>query len=135
MTVSSEVLACLLLDIPTHFWATGANAARRTIAKELLSSPCAINLADVNISVGIGSYHVRPVELARLAAAASNATQFRQVLPVDDIDYVIAQIGDVQAGLLRVGRKVYRTRRAANGLRSNVDLAHKTTLAYLAVRV
>ena len=124
-----------LFEVFAHFCITGAGAARRTIAQELLSSPGAINFADVNISVGIGSYHVRPVKLARLAAAASKATQFRQVLPVDDIYYVIAEISDVHASLFRVGREVHRTRRAAGGLRSNVDLAYKTTLAYLAIRV
>src|SRR5258705_8214461 len=124
-----------LFEVFAHFCITGASAARRTIAQELLSSRSPITLANINISVGIGSYHVRPVKLARLAAAPSKATQFRKVLPVDDIYHVITEIGDVHAGLLRVGREVHCTRRAANGLRSNVDLAHKTTLAYLAVRV
>jgi len=63
-----------LLDVLAHFRTAGAAAARRTIAQELLSSPSAIDLADVNISVGVDSYHVRPVKLARLAAAPSKAT-------------------------------------------------------------
>ena len=63
-----------LLDVLAHFRTAGAAAARRTIAQELLSSPSAIDLADVNISVGVDSYHVRPVELARLAASPSEAT-------------------------------------------------------------
>ncbi len=93
----------VLLEVLTHFRTTSASAARRTIAQELLSSSCAINLTDVNVSFGIDSYHMRPVEPARLTAASSKATQFRQVLSVDDINYVIAKIGDVHAGLLQVG--------------------------------
>src|SRR5260370_37460315 len=75
------------------------------------------------------------MELACLAPAPSEAAQFCEVLPVDYVDGVIEEIGDVHAALLRVGREVHGTRRAANGLRSNVDLAHKTTFAYLAIRI
>ena len=135
LTQPPKALNFVLLGVLTYFWIACAAATRRTIAQELLSSPSAIDLADVNISVGVDSYHVRPVELARLAAAPSKATYFRQVLPVDGIYYVVAKIGDVHAALLRVGREVHRPRRAADGLRSNVYLAHKTTLAYLAVRI
>src|SRR6266705_5018138 len=122
------------LDVLAHFGIAGAAAAGRTIAQEFLS-PRPINFAHVNISLGIDRHHVWPVKLACLAAASSKATELRKVLPVDDIDCVIEEIGDVHAALLRVGREVHRTRRASDGLRSNVDLAHKTTFAYLAVWV
>ena len=85
-----------------------------TVAQKFLSSRRAIHFAGINISVGIDGYHVRPVELASLAAAASKSAQFRQVLTVDHVDDVIAEIGDVHATLLRVGREIHRARRAAN---------------------
>src|ERR1700737_2702964 len=88
------------LDVLTHFRIAGAAAAGRTIAQEFLSSCGAINFAYVNISIGIDSHHVGPVKLACLAAAASKATEFREVLSVDDIDYVIEEIGYVHASLL-----------------------------------
>ena len=99
----------ILLEVPAHIRATRAAAAHRTIAQELLSSPGAIDLADVNVSVAIDSDNVRPVKLACLTAATSKATQFCQILPVDDLDCVIKQIGDEHASLLRVGREVHRT--------------------------
>ena len=107
-TQPPKTLNFVLLGVLAHFRIACAAATGRTIAQELLSSRSAINLADVNITFGIYSYHVRPVELARLATAASKTAQFRQVLPVDDIYCVIAEIGDVHAGLLRVGREVHR---------------------------
>ena len=123
------------IEIPAHFRIAGAAATHRAVSQEFLSSRSSIYFAGVNISLGIDCYHVRPVELTRLATAAAKPTKFRQVLPVDHIDDVISEIGNVHAGLLRVGREVHRTRRAADGLRSNMGLPHKTTLAYLAIRV
>ncbi len=61
------------LEVFPHFCITDATAASRTIAQEFLGSRGAINFAHVNISLGIDSHHMRPMELARLAAAASKA--------------------------------------------------------------
>ena len=123
------------IDVLAHFGIACTAAARCTKAQEFLSSRGAINFTNVNISVGIDRYHVRPMELACLASATSKATQFCQILPVNDIDHVIEQIGDVHAGLFRVSREVNRTGCAADGLRSNVDLSYKTTLAHLSVKI
>src|SRR5258706_8936091 len=124
-----------LLGVLPYFRIPSAAAAGGAIAQEFLSSPSAVHLADVHISFGIDSHHVRPMEFACLAPAPSEAAQFCEVLPVDYVDGVIEEIGDVHAALLRVGREVHGTRRAANGLRSNVDLAHKSTFADLAIRI
>src|SRR5882762_1286225 len=123
------------LDVLAHCWIAGAAAAGGAIAQEFLSSRGAVNFAHVNISLGIDRHHVWPVKLACLAATATKATELCEVLPVDDIDCVIEEIGHVHATLLRVGREVHRPRRPADGLRSNVDLAHKTTFAHLSIRV
>src|ERR1700674_5751935 len=68
------VEASILFEVFANFCIPGAGATRRPISQELLSSRSSINLADVNITVGIGSSHVRPVEFARLAAAPPKAT-------------------------------------------------------------
>ena len=72
-TQPPKTLNFVLLGVLAHFRIACAAATGRTIAQELLSSRSAINLADVNITFGIDSYHMRPVELSRLATAASKA--------------------------------------------------------------
>src|SRR6266853_6490704 len=123
------------MDVLAHLRFAGPAAAGGAVTEEFLRSRGAIHFAHVNVSLGIDRHHVWPVKLACLAAAASKATELRKVLPVDDIDCVIDEISDVHATLLRVGREVHGTRRASDGLRSDVDLTHKTTFAYLAFRV
>src|ERR1700732_2856325 len=115
------------LEVLANCWIAGPAAAGGAIAQEFLSSRGAVNFAHVNISLGIDRHHVWPVKPACLTATATKETELRKVLPVDDVDCVIEEIGHVHATLLRVGREVHRARRAADGLRSNVDLAHKTT--------
>ena len=75
------------------------------------------------------------MELTGLTATTSKTAEFSKVLPVDDVDDVIAEISDVHAALLRICREIYRSRRSADGLWSNMDLTHKTTLADFALRV
>jgi hypothetical protein len=92
-----------LLDVLADVCAATPAAARCTVAQILLDSPCAIHLTGVHIPFRIGSDDMRPVEIARLAASSSNAIHFLQVLPVDNVDRKIREVGDVHAALLRIG--------------------------------
>ena len=66
-----------LVGVIAHVGIAGATAAGWSKAQEFLSPAGAIHLANVNISIGVRSDHVRPVEFARLAAAATKTTDFR----------------------------------------------------------
>src|SRR3954471_24358590 len=103
-----------LLEIFADFRAASAAAASRAVAQKLLGSRRAIHLADVHIPLGIRSDYMRPMKLTGLAAASAYASQFSQVLAVEDVDHIVHQIGDIHAALFPVGRKVNRTRRAAD---------------------
>ena len=59
------------VDVLAYFRTPGAAAARGAVAQELLGSRRAIHLAHVNIAVGVDCDHMRPMELAGLAAAAA----------------------------------------------------------------
>ena len=67
----------VLLEVLAYFRGTGPATTRCTVAQEFLSSRRAVNLADINVSLGIDSNHVRPVELTCLAAAPTKTTKFR----------------------------------------------------------
>ena len=75
------------------------------------------------------------MELAGLTAAAADARELGHILPVDDVDDVVDEVGDVHAALLGVGREVHRARGAADRLRRDRELADETTFADFAVRV
>ena len=125
----------LLLDVLADFRTAGAAAGRGTVAQEFLNPPRAVDFASVQIPFPICGHHVRPMELACLAAAGSDAAQLRQILPVDDINRVVGKVGDVHAALLRIGGKVDRAGRAGRSLWSDVEFADETAFARIAVRI
>src|SRR6202521_2861461 len=125
----------LLLDVLADFRAADAAAGRGTVAQEFLNPPRTVDFASVQIPFPICGHHVRPMELACLAAAGSDAAQLRQILPVDDINRVVGKVGDVHAALLRIGGKVDRAGRAGRSLWSDVEFADETAFARLAVRI
>src|SRR5204862_6347044 len=83
----------------------------------------------------VDAQRVRPVKGARLPAACAEASQFGEVVTIEDVNREIRQVSEVHAGLLRIPRKRDRTRRAAYCLWRHQNLANEAALAGVAVRV
>src|SRR5207237_730573 len=58
-----------------------------------------------------------------------------KILPVDHVNHIVAEIGDIEAALLGIGRKVHGPGRASGSLWRNVDLADETALPCFAFGV
>src|SRR6266850_170258 len=125
----------LLLEIFSDLRIAGPAATPASVRQEFLHTTGAIDLADVDVALRVDAQRVRPVKGARLPAACAEASQFGEVVTIEDVDREIRQVSDVHAGLFRIPRKRDRTRRAAYCLRRHQNLANEAALAGVAVRV
>src|SRR5262245_20108630 len=78
---------------------------RESFVYELLQPPPLVGLGRVDVAFGIGGDAVNPIELARLAPAVAEAGQDFHRLAQQDVDLLVAAVGDVEILLLRVFRE------------------------------
>src|SRR5262245_5018604 len=128
-------LAGRLLEVLSDLRIAGSAATPASVRQEFLGTTGAIDLADVHVALRVDAQGVRPVKGARLPTACANASQFSEVVTIEDVDREVRQVSDVHAGLLRIPRERDRTRCAAYCLRRHQNLANEAALAGVAVRV
>ena len=80
--------------------AAAEGAGCRTGAQVLLDYHGSMYFAGLHIYILFEIDYVRPMMVARLTPSGSKATQFLQVLPVDYVNGVIREIGDINTALL-----------------------------------
>src|SRR5262249_40945080 len=115
--------------------ASRAATACGSVANEFLDPPIAVYFTGIKVAAGIDTNHVRPVELARRAAARSEPGNLLQILTVDLVDCVIVQIRAIEAALLRIAGEIDGPASAGGGLRRDIHLTGEAAFAYLAIGV
>src|SRR5262245_5303037 len=78
---------------------------RKAFVNELLQASPLVGLGRVDVTFGIGSDAVHAVELTGLSPAVAEAGQDFQRIAQQDVDLLVATIGDVEILLLRVFRE------------------------------
>src|SRR3990167_8755630 len=72
---------------------------------ELLHTLAGLHFTRVDVPLRVGGNHVEPVELAGPVAGAPDAAEDLPVLPVQDPDRVVLDVGDEHVALPGIGRE------------------------------
>src|SRR5262245_18567032 len=89
---------------PEHALVAGQHGAH-ALVDELLQPLTFPGLGRVDVALGVGGDAVHAVELAGLASAVAEAGQDFHRLAQQDVDLLVAAVGDVEILLLRVFRE------------------------------
>jgi len=94
----------------------------------------AVDLADVDVALRVDAQRVRPVKGARLPAACAEASQFGEVVTIEDVDREIRQSATyTQVSFGSRESAIEQTCRLSSAAHQN--LANEAALAGVAVRV
>src|ERR1700733_13498906 len=70
---------------------------------EFLDALSGVDLAGIDIALGVDRHGVNPVKLPGIAAVAAKAADHAAVVALDDADLVVLAIGAQQVTLFRIG--------------------------------
>src|SRR5262249_1271120 len=83
-----------------------------TFVDKLLQPLTAIRLGRVDVALRVGRDAVHGVELPRLTAAVAEAGELGQRLAIEDVNFLVGAVGEIQILLLRIARERDVPRRA-----------------------
>ena len=80
--------------------AQGLGRSDSPLNQEALDAFSSVDLAGVDVSFGVGGYHVQPVEPAAGVAEEAEVAKRPAIVAVHDPDDIVHDVGDVDKGLL-----------------------------------
>src|SRR5262245_38037188 len=83
---SGSAVGGRLLEVFSDLRIAGSAATSASVRQEFLGTTGAIDLADVDVALRVDAERVRPVKGARLPAARPDASQFGEVVTIEDVD-------------------------------------------------